>query len=51
VGGGCRRPRKRGWKGIRGLDFFNKTAIIAPMTTKSHEYPSRHKIVFQDKTG
>jgi mRNA interferase MazF len=27
------------------------TVIVAPMTTKSHEYPSRHKIVFQDKTG
>ena len=28
-----------------------KTVIIAPMTTKSHDYPSRVKTVFQGKTG
>jgi mRNA interferase MazF len=27
------------------------TVIIAPMTTKSHDYPSRVKIVFQGKAG
>lgn len=28
-----------------------QTVIIAPMTTKSHDYPTRVKIKFQDKTG
>ncbi|MEE8424170.1 MAG: type II toxin-antitoxin system PemK/MazF family toxin [Thermodesulfobacteriota bacterium] len=28
-----------------------RTVIIAPMTTKSHEYPSRVKLTFQNKTG
>jgi len=28
-----------------------QTVIIAPMTTKSHDYPIRVKIKFQDKTG
>ena len=28
-----------------------QTVIIAPMTTKSHEYPSRVKVEFQNKTG
>jgi mRNA interferase MazF len=35
-------------------DDMNKhieTVIIAPMTTKSHKYPTRVKIVFQNKTG
>jgi len=35
-------------------DEINKniqTIIIAPMTTKSHPYPSRIKIIFQDKIG
>jgi mRNA interferase MazF len=27
------------------------TIIIAPMTTKSHDYPSRVKITFQGKAG
>ncbi|MCL2283513.1 MAG: type II toxin-antitoxin system PemK/MazF family toxin [Fibromonadales bacterium] len=27
------------------------TVIIAPMTTKSHNYPSRVQIEFQNKTG
>jgi len=27
------------------------TVIIAPMTTKSHNYPSRVQIDFQNKTG
>lgn len=27
------------------------TVIIAPMTTKSHNYPTRVKVVFQGKTG
>jgi mRNA interferase MazF len=28
-----------------------QTVIVAPMTTKSHDYPSRIKIDFQNKTG
>lgn len=28
-----------------------QTIIIAPMTTKSHSYPTRVKITFQKKTG
>ena len=28
-----------------------QTVTIAPMTTKSHEYPSRVKVDFQNKTG
>jgi len=35
-------------------DEMNKrieTVIIAPMTTKSHKYPTRIEIVFQNKTG
>ncbi len=35
-------------------DEMNKniqTVIIAPMTTKSHDYPSRVKIIFQGKNG
>ncbi len=28
-----------------------RTVIIAPMTTKSHEYPSRVKLTFQNKAG
>jgi mRNA interferase MazF len=28
-----------------------QTVIIAPMTTKSHEYPTRLPITFQDKDG
>lgn len=28
-----------------------QTVIIAPMTTKSHDYPTRVKIKFQSKTG
>ncbi len=28
-----------------------QTIIIAPMTTKSHSYPTRVKIIFQKKTG
>lgn len=28
-----------------------RTIIIAPMTTKTHNYPSRVNLVFQDKTG
>lgn len=28
-----------------------QTVIIAPMTTKSHDYPSRVKIRFQGKSG
>jgi mRNA interferase MazF len=28
-----------------------QTIIIAPMTTKSHDYPSRVKVDFQNKTG
>lgn len=28
-----------------------RIVIIAPMTTKSHEYPSRVKLTFQNKTG
>lgn len=35
-------------------DEMNKyigTVIIAPMTTRSHEYPSRVLVAFQDKQG
>ena len=28
-----------------------QTVIIAPMTTKSHDYPTRVKLKFQDKRG
>jgi mRNA interferase MazF len=28
-----------------------QTVIIAPMTTKSHEYPTRIAVLFQDKKG
>lgn len=28
-----------------------QTVIIAPMTTKSHDYPTRVKISFRNKTG
>lgn len=28
-----------------------QTVIIAPMTTKSHDYPTRVKITFQGKNG
>jgi mRNA interferase MazF len=28
-----------------------QTVMVAPMTTKSHDYPSRIKIDFQHKTG
>jgi mRNA interferase MazF len=28
-----------------------QTIIVAPMTTKSHDYPSRIKVDFQNKTG
>ena len=27
------------------------TVIVAPMTTKSHSYPSRVEVLFSDKTG
>jgi len=35
-------------------DEMNKTigtVIIAPMTTKSHDYPTRVEVVFQEKRG
>lgn len=28
-----------------------QTVIIAPMTTKSHDYPTRVRLTFQGKTG
>lgn len=28
-----------------------QTIIIAPMTTKSHSYPTRVKVTFEKKTG
>ena len=28
-----------------------QTIMVAPMTTKSHDYPTRVKVIFQDKTG
>ena len=28
-----------------------QTVIVAPMTTKSHDYPTRVTVDFQDKTG
>jgi len=28
-----------------------QTIMVAPMTTKSHDYPTRVKVIFQEKTG
>lgn len=28
-----------------------QTIMVAPMTTKSHDYPTRVSVVFQEKTG
>jgi mRNA interferase MazF len=33
------------------MNEFLSTIIIAPMTTKSHNYPTRIKINFQNKSG
>ena len=33
------------------MNDFLSTIIIAPMTTKSHNYPTRIKIHFQSKNG
>jgi mRNA interferase MazF len=33
------------------MNGFLSTIIIAPMTTKSHNYPTRIKINFQNKNG
>ena len=33
------------------MNKFIETVIIAPMTTKSHDYPTRVKLVFQRKRG
>ena len=33
------------------MNKFLKTIIIAPMTTKSHDYPTRIKIEFAGKLG
>jgi mRNA interferase MazF len=33
------------------MNCFLSTVIIAPMTTKSHNYPTRIKINFQNKNG
>ena len=33
------------------MNKFLKTIIIAPMTTKSHDYPTRVKLSFAGKTG
>jgi len=33
------------------MNGFLSTVIIAPMTTKSHNYPTRIKINFQNKNG
>ena len=33
------------------MNHFIKTIIIAPMTTKSHKYPTRIEINFENKNG
>ena len=33
------------------MNHFIKTIIIAPMTTKSHNYPTRIEINFENKNG
>ena len=33
------------------MNKFIETVIIAPMTTKSHNYPTRIELVFQRKRG
>jgi len=33
------------------MNKYIGTVIIAPMTTKSHDYPSRIPVTFQDKQG
>lgn len=33
------------------MNNFVKTLIIAPMTTKSHKYPTRIPLSFQEKQG
>lgn len=33
------------------MNKYLKTIIIAPMTTKSHSYPTRVKLKFSQKTG
>jgi len=33
------------------MNHFISTVIIAPMTTKSHSYPSRVPLSFRDKAG
>ncbi len=33
------------------MNHFISTVIIAPMTTKSHSYPSRVPLSFRDKEG
>ena len=33
------------------MNKYLKTTIIAPMTTKSHDYPTRVKLSFAGKTG
>ncbi len=33
------------------MNKYLKTIIIAPMTTKSHHYPTRVKLKFSQKTG
>ena len=33
------------------MNKYLKTIIIAPMTTKSHDYPTRVKLRFAGKTG
>ena len=33
------------------MNHFINTVIIAPLTTKSHDYPTRVKLNFNDKKG
>lgn len=33
------------------MNRFLRTVIVAPMTTKGHDYPSRISCVFQGKSG
>jgi len=33
------------------MNYFISTVIVAPMTTRGREYPSRVKCKFQDKEG
>lgn len=33
------------------LNYHLRTVIVAPMTTKSHKYPTRIKVIHNNQTG